>query len=641
MSELQIIEQTLVRAARRRRTAQAHRGLWLGLLVGGGCSLLLVGAHLLLPLPTGILIGAALSPVIGMGLGAMLGGWRRLTLAETARWVDQKTHLKERLSTAWELAAGPERSEWEKLVIADAAAHAQEVDARRLVRFSLPRASRWTLLVLMLAAGLGFVPEYRSKAYLQRQADRENIQDVGRRLGELTRRNLEQRPPAMEPARESLEAVAEVANKLEKANLTRAEALKDLANVAEKLKEQLSDLSKDPSLKRLEEAARSGGSGSQNQTGTQKQMEALQQKLGSNPPAPGKLDELRRKLENLQSVARAMANDSSAAGAAEREKASQSLSELSREAQSLGVPLPDLDAAMEALAANQTDLFLKEMELALRDLDQLREMARTLQQRQPAGQPPGKDLAEQLEKGQAEAAAATLRSMANQLRQAHLSAEELKNLLGQVQKALAPAAHYGQVAKSLQAGAAHLSAGAPAPAGENLEQAARELERLLDQMAEAQTLMAQLSALQQASMCVGTGQGWAACRAAGSQPGGKPGAGVGTWAEEGAQWAGDMTDRWDNSGVVRPDTAPRGLTERQPKDPGDALKPTRVKGQFSPGGEMPSIALKGVSIRGQSTVDYRAAAAAAQSEAESALSQEKVPKMYQGTVREYFDDLKK
>jgi hypothetical protein len=641
MSELQVIEQTLVRAARRRRTARAHRGLWLGLLAGGGCALLLVGAHILLPLPTGILIGAALSPLAGMGLGAMLGGWRRLTLAETARWVDQQTHLKERLSTAWELAAGPERSEWEKLVIADAAAHAQEVDARRLVRLSLPRASRWTLLVLMLAAGLGFVPEYRSKAYLQRQADQQNIQDVGRRLGELTRRNLDQRPPAMEPARESLEAVAEVANRLEKATLTRAEALKDLANVAEKLKEQLSDLSKDPGLKRLEEAARSGGSGGQSQTGAQKQMEALQQKLGSNPPAPGKLDDLRRKLENLQSVARAMANDSSAASAAERERASQSLSELSREAQSLGVPLPDLDAAMEALAANQTDLFLKEMELALRDLDQLREMARTLQQLQQAGQPPGKDLAEQLEKGQAEAAAATLRSMAKQLRQANLSAEELKNLLAEVQKALGPAANYGQVAKSLQAGAANLSAGAPVPAGENLEQAARELERLLDQMADAQTMMAQLSALQQASICVGTGQGWAACRAAGSKPGGKPGAGVGTWADEGAEWAGDMTDRWDNSGVVRPDTAPRGLTERQATDPGDALKPTRVKGQFSPGGEMPSIALKGVSIRGQSTVDYRAAAAAAQTEADSALSQEKVPKMYQGTVREYFDELKK
>jgi hypothetical protein len=56
---------------------------------------------------------------------------------------------------------------------------------------------------------------------------------------------------------------------------------------------------------------------------------------------------------------------------------------------------------------------------------------------------------------------------------------------------------------------------------------------------------------------------------------------------------------------------------------------------------MPSITLKGVSIKGQSKVDYEQAATAAQSDAESALSQEKVPRAYQGAVKDYFDDLKK
>jgi flavin-binding protein dodecin len=56
---------------------------------------------------------------------------------------------------------------------------------------------------------------------------------------------------------------------------------------------------------------------------------------------------------------------------------------------------------------------------------------------------------------------------------------------------------------------------------------------------------------------------------------------------------------------------------------------------------MPSITLKGVSIKGASKVEYEAAAAAAQSDAQSALSQEKVPRAYQGAVRDYFDDLKK
>ena len=56
---------------------------------------------------------------------------------------------------------------------------------------------------------------------------------------------------------------------------------------------------------------------------------------------------------------------------------------------------------------------------------------------------------------------------------------------------------------------------------------------------------------------------------------------------------------------------------------------------------MPSITLKGVSIKGQSGVSYQEAVATAQSDAQSALNQDQVPRAYQGTVKDYFDDLKK
>ena len=94
-------------------------------------------------------------------------------------------------------------------------------------------------------------------------------------------------------------------------------------------------------------------------------------------------------------------------------------------------------------------------------------------------------------------------------------------------------------------------------------------------------------------------------------------------------------------GIERPDQDPRGLTDRGQGELSDALRPTKVKGQFKPGGQMPSITLKGVSIKGQSKVAYEEAATAAQSDAQSALSQEKVPRAYQGAVKDYFDDLKK
>jgi hypothetical protein len=97
---------------------------------------------------------------------------------------------------------------------------------------------------------------------------------------------------------------------------------------------------------------------------------------------------------------------------------------------------------------------------------------------------------------------------------------------------------------------------------------------------------------------------------------------------------------WDNTGIKRPDMDSRGITDRGEGEVSDALRPTRVKGQMSPGGQMPSITLKGVSITGESKVAYEEAVTAAQIDAQSALNQDQVPRAYQNAVKDYFDDLK-
>ena len=56
---------------------------------------------------------------------------------------------------------------------------------------------------------------------------------------------------------------------------------------------------------------------------------------------------------------------------------------------------------------------------------------------------------------------------------------------------------------------------------------------------------------------------------------------------------------------------------------------------------MPSITLKGVSVKGTSNVKFEEAVTSAQQDAQSALSQDQVPRAYQNAVRDYFDDLKK
>ena len=645
MSELQVIEGALERAARRRRWARALRGMWLGLLVGAVAWLLALGIFKLAPISASILLWSGLGALVCPLAGLLLGGWRKPALPETARWVDLRQNLKERLSTALEVAGKHDGGIWCDLVVADAASQAKQLDPRQLVPFRLSKATRWAMLVLALAAGLGFVPEYRSKKFLQQQADKQNIREVGKQLADLTRRDLQKRPPALEPTKTAMETVANLGDEFtKKASLTRSEALKDLANVTDKLKDELKDLNKDPGLKRLEQAARAPGGNSQTAEGLQKQMEAVQKQMGNQNGNPEAMNKLKDDLAKLQEAAKSLADKTGAGSDAERQKLSESLAALSKQAQDLGVQLPQLDDAIAALAANQTDLFLKDLNAAMTDLEKTRDMAKTLQQLQAQAEKLGKDLAEQLKNGQAEAAQSTLQKMVDQLKSANLAPEQLQKMLQEVSKAVDPASPYGKVADFLKQATGQMQSGNKPGAAQSLAAAAKELEKLQQQLGDAQSLMATLDALKQASMCVGTGQCWGMGK--GNRPGigrgGKPGSGVGTWADENGGWGydGQWTERWDNSGVVRPDMDPRGITERD-ASLSDALLPTKVKGQFSPGGQMPSITLKGVSIKGQSKVAYEESVTAAQADAQSALSQEKVPRAYQGAVRDYFDDLKK
>jgi len=618
--------------------------MWQGLLIGAFISLALVAAYHLHPFPQYFTLLAVVAPLPCMLAGFILGGWRKPKQEEIARWVDGKEHLQERLSTALEVANEEKAGRWRDLVVADAVAHSQNLDARKLMPFSLPNATKWAVVVLALVAGLGFVPEYRSKNYLQKKKDDQVIKEVGKQLAELTRRNLEKRTPALEPTQKALESVGDLGDQLTKKAFTRSEALKDLANVSDKLKDQLKEMGKDPTLRKLEQAARaSNSSDSQTAPGMQKQMESLQKQLGSPAGNPEALDKIKKELEKLQEAAKGMADKNSGASEAEKQKLSESLSALSKQMQEMGMQLPQLDDAINAMAANQTDLVLKDLQAATTDLEKMRDMAKSLQQMQQQMEKMGKDLAEQLKNGQPEVAAQTLQKMAQQLKSSNLSKEQLEKLMKDVASAVKPADNYGKVAEKLKSAADQMQKGQNGQASQSLADASKELEKLMQQMGDAQQLMAELENLNKASQCVGTCKSWGMCNKPGMGQGGKPGGGVGTWADENSGWMydGQWSDHWDNSGQVRKDVDAKGQSDRGPGELSDALKPTKVKGQFSPGGQMPSITLKGVSIKGTSKVEYEAAAAAAQSDAQSALSQEKVPRAYQGAVKDYFDDIKK
>ncbi len=655
MSDLEAIQSVLVRAARRRRWERAWNGLWQGLFLGAAVWLAALIAYKLTPLPP--VVPNAAGVVAGLCLlGGFARGWmRRPTLRQTARCLDDRQHLQERLSTALELAPTGPVEGWRALLVSDAARFAATLDPRKIFPYRLPRASRWALAALALGAGLGFVPEHRSKAYVEKQKDAQAIKEAGRRIVEITHQTLEHRPPALEPARKAVENAEQVGLRMDKALLTRNDALKDLANAADKLKQQLQDLGrKNPSFKTLEHAARGPENGSASSAAEQKQMDDLQKSLGKAGENPAALDKLAEQMQKLQKAAAGLPKDDSPAAAAERQKMAQSLSDLAQQARELGQPLPNLDDAIAALQNSQNENFQKDMALATTDLEKARQISKELQKMQQQAGRDGKDLPEQLKFGQPELARQTLDNMVDKLRSGRLSPDQAAKLLDEVSRSVDPASPYGDASQYLRQAAMQLHDGDKAGAAQSLASAAKELEKIQAQMADAKALQGSLDALNKAEICLATHTAWGQCPQCGDASGrclaagrclglgkGKGGRGVGTWTDDDSQLYPQMSGLWDNSGLNRPDTDPRGLTDRGDPQLADNLAPTKLHGQITPGSPMPSITLKGVSIKGQSSVSYQEAATAAQSDARSALNQDQVPRAYQSSVRDYFDDLKK
>jgi hypothetical protein len=148
MSELETIQEAVRRAARRRRWQQGWKGLATGFFLGAVIWLSALLAYKLLPMPTPVLTIGGIVAGASAVAGLIAGLSRKISLVETARWMDQQEKLQERLSTALEVSTAPAHEEWKRLLLDDTARHAAKVDLRRLLPFGFPVVARWALLVL-------------------------------------------------------------------------------------------------------------------------------------------------------------------------------------------------------------------------------------------------------------------------------------------------------------------------------------------------------------------------------------------------------------------------------------------------------------------------------------------------------------
>src|SRR5882672_4932609 len=117
---------------------------------------------------------------------------------------------------------------------------------------------------------------------------------------------------------------------------------------------------------------------------------------------------------------------------------------------------------------------------------------------------------------------------------------QMQRIMKEVGDAVKPADNYGKVADHLKNASQQMGKGDKPGASQSLAAAAKELGNLMQQMGDAQQMMAELENINKASQCVGTCQGWGMCNkpGIGTKPG-RPGGGVGTWADENNGWMYD------------------------------------------------------------------------------------------------------
>ena len=645
MSEKQVIDAKIQAATRQRKILLGWRCMWRGLLIGVCLWLVALVVFKIVPISHSALLWAGFAGLALPVGGLIYGLAKRFAVGDTARWLDLKTGLKERLGTAVELADGKAaRTDWSDLVLRDAALAARQIEPGKLIPLRVPKKGHWILLLLVVCVGLGFVPEHRSQAYLDQQRDAVIIKDVGRNLDALTKLQIKMSPPHFESTEESLESVQELGRELKRGKLARDEALAKLSNLAEQLRGQSSTLGQAQTLKKLQQmATASPGAAQQSTTSMQRQLDEFKQSLGdAQHTKPQQFDTLKSKMDAIKNAAAGLPSADSPEGKQARQQLEKSMADLAKMADQMGLELPNIDQALQALESSDIDQFLKNLSIAGEDLKKMADLAEAMRNMQMQMAEVGKTLGEQLEKGQVPAALESLQEMISKLDSALLAPEQLERMIQELQEALEPAESFGDCSSCLSSARNKAKAGDKAGASKSLAEAAEQLKKVLQQMDDMQNMMAALQNLERAQLAVGNCQtfGSSKSQVTGSSNN-KPGGGVGTWGNDSYQLTpDDLAQRWDNSDFSRSNMDARGNTDRGDGNVPEDLVSTRIKGKLNPNGSMPSITLRGVSITGNSRVQFQEAVSAAQSDARNALNQDKVPRAYRGSVRNYFDDLK-
>ncbi len=156
MREPQAIDILLRRVARQVRRRRAEHHALRGAFWGAAAAAALLVFKSLLGL-VAVAAGGALLAAGALG-GALWGLARRVDAADAARLADRAFALDDRVATAFEWAARPDRTPLVDLLVADTSARVEALEARQIVRRVIPVEGRWLPVPVLVALALVLAP---------------------------------------------------------------------------------------------------------------------------------------------------------------------------------------------------------------------------------------------------------------------------------------------------------------------------------------------------------------------------------------------------------------------------------------------------------------------------------------------------
>lgn len=300
--------------------------------------------------------------LLGAAVGFGIGWTRRVSPLVAAQVADEKAGLKERLSTAVELAAAPERSHLAEAQISDAIEHAKQLRVAEMLPWRAPRQLKYLAAAGVVLLAAIFVPELPLFHSKQERLDAEVMKQEGARLQKLAK-TLEKKVAEKKEKDSNDEILRKVSREMQKlgkdqarSRVSKKQALLAMNDLQKQIKEEENKLTGGPAGKSMEkvsaemkaaadrqkqEGAPDGGKALKQMAenlekkdfdAAKKQLEELAKKVQSGNLKP---EEAKQLAETMEQMAKSMAGSNLNEASEQLKDAASKLQEAAKQAQKL------------------------------------------------------------------------------------------------------------------------------------------------------------------------------------------------------------------------------------------------------------------------------------------------------------------